>query len=121
MGYIRFYSFLTNSIVNLSVLATIPTITDLTTEKLEGDQIKYQCTSSQTRPVAIVTWKLGIQIQTDVQNTEHSHGNEFKSVTSIVTFTASRTENNKTIHCETAIPGQNNLVKAQEKITVYCE
>ncbi|XP_060605585.1 roundabout homolog 1-like, partial [Ruditapes philippinarum] len=101
------------------VLATTPTITDLTTEKLEGDQIKYQCTSSQTRPVAIVTWKLDTRTLTDVQNTEHSHGNDLKSVTSIVTFTANRTDNNKTIYCETTIPGQSNLVKAQEKITVY--
>ncbi|XP_060607414.1 hemicentin-1-like [Ruditapes philippinarum] len=102
----------------VKVLATTPTITNLTTEKLEGDQIKYQCTSSQTRPVAIVTWKLGTQTLTDVQNTEHSHGNDLKSVTSIVTFTAKGTDNNKTIYCETAIPGQ-NLVKVQEKITVY--
>ncbi|XP_060598005.1 uncharacterized protein LOC132751783 [Ruditapes philippinarum] len=102
----------------VKVLALIPTITDLKKEKLEGDQIKYQCTSSQTRPVAIVTWKLGTQTLTDVQNTEHSHGNDLKSVTSIVTFTTKRTDNNKTINCETAIPGQ-NVVKVQEKITVY--
>ncbi|XP_060607416.1 hemicentin-1-like, partial [Ruditapes philippinarum] len=108
----------TSANVRFAVLATSPTITDLTTEKLEGDQIKYQCTSSQTRPVAIVTWKLDTLAMTDVQNTEHSHENDLKSVTSIVTFTANRTDNNKTIYCETAIPGQ-NLVKVQEKITVY--
>ncbi|XP_060600888.1 hemicentin-1-like [Ruditapes philippinarum] len=102
----------------VKVLAMTPTITDLTTEKLEGDQIKYQCTSSQTRPIAIVTWKLGNQILTDVQNREQSHDNDLKSVTSIVTFTANRTDNNKTIYCETAIPEQ-SLVKAQEKMTVY--
>ncbi|XP_060605437.1 basement membrane-specific heparan sulfate proteoglycan core protein-like [Ruditapes philippinarum] len=101
------------------ILATTPTITDLTTEKLEGDHIKYRCTSSQTRPVAIVTWKLGTQILSDVQNTEHSHGNDLKSVTSIVTFTANRTGNNKTIQCETTIPGQSNLSKAQDKMPVY--
>ncbi|XP_060607413.1 kin of IRRE-like protein 1 [Ruditapes philippinarum] len=105
--------------LSVKVLSTTPTITDLTTEKLEGDQIKYQCTSSQTRPVAIVTWKLGIQTLTDVKNTTNSHENDFKSVTSIVTFTANRTDNNKTVYCETTIPGQINLVKAQEKITVY--
>jgi hypothetical protein len=120
MGRTCFYSFLTDSIVNISVLAITPAITDLTTEKLEGDQIKYQCTSSQTRPVTIITWKLGTQILTDVQNTEHSHGNDLNSVTSIVTFTAKRTDNNKTIYCDTAIPGQNS-VKVQEKITVYCK
>jgi hypothetical protein len=57
---------------------------------------------------------------TDVQNTEHSHGNDLKSVTSIVTFTANRADNNKTVYCETTIPGQ-SLMKAQEKITVYCK
>ncbi|XP_060575524.1 cell surface glycoprotein MUC18-like [Ruditapes philippinarum] len=99
-------------------LATTPTITDLTSEKLEGDQIRYQCTSSQTRPVAIVTWKLQTLTLTIVHNTEQSHGNDLKSVTSIVTFTANRMDNNKTIYCETAIPGQ-SVVKAQEKMTVY--
>jgi hypothetical protein len=111
---------LTDIIVIFSVLATNPAITDLTTEKLEGDQIRYKCTSSQTRPVTIVTWKLDTLILSNVQNTEHNHGDDLKSVTSIVTFTASRTDNNKTIYCETTIPGQ-SVVNAQEKITVYCK
>jgi hypothetical protein len=120
MGHTFILFFLTDIIVIFSVLATTPTITDLTTEKLEGDQIRYKCTSSQTRPVAIVTWKLHTIILSDVQNTEHNHGNDLKSDTSIVTFTANRTDNNKTIYCETTIPGQ-SVVNAQEKITVYCK
>jgi hypothetical protein len=111
---------LKDGVVFFSVLATTPKITDLTTEKLERDQIKYQCTSSQTRPVAIVTWKLDTLALTDVQNTEHSHGNYLKSVTSVVTFTANRTHHNKTVYCETTIPGQ-SLMKAKEKINVYCK
>ncbi|XP_060602314.1 hemicentin-1-like [Ruditapes philippinarum] len=118
-GTYSFLFFLKDGVVVFfSVLATTPKITDLTTEKLEGDQIKYQCTSSQTRPVALVTWKLDTLALTDVQNTEHSHANDLKSVTSVVTFLANRTDNNKTIYCETTIPGQ-SLIKAQETITVY--
>ena len=88
---------------------------------MENENYTIQCRSSNTRPAAVMSWKLGTSVISDISFGEHSTANNLVYVVSIFLFTPRRQHNGSQLICESHIHGQRHSTITRKTIIVWCK